>query len=85
MFDEQFVESETVLFEDYKMGPAENRAMFFYYEMRSKLDDLSKQLDRLMDEYRENPTPDKYEPEPLSNESKQAAESADNQRSHVAE
>ena len=69
MFNEQFVEPETVLFDDYKIGPAENRACFFYYEMRSKLDDLSKLLDQLMDEYRKNPVPDKS----LSDESKQAA------------
>ena len=53
MFNEQFVEPDTVLFENYKIDPSESRACFFYYEMRSKLDDLSKLLHRLMDEYRE--------------------------------
>jgi len=62
MFDEQFVEPETALFEVPKMGPAENRACFFYYEMRSKLDDLSKLLHRLMDEYRQANTKGTEEP-----------------------
>ncbi len=42
MFDEQFVEPNTILFEEYKVSPAETRACFFYYEMKNKLNDLSK-------------------------------------------
>ncbi len=71
MFDKQFVEPNTILFEEYKVSPAETRACFFYYEMKNKLNDLSKLLYRLADDYRKNPIPEK--PKPVSDESKKAA------------
>ena len=63
MFDEQFILD--------RVGGDDKRACFFYYEMRNKLDELSKLLYRLVDRYRKNPIPDK--PKPLSDESKNAA------------
>ena len=53
MFDEQFGQNQ--------FGPEDPRAVFFYYEMRSKVDDLTKLLCRLGDDYDKNPIPDKSE------------------------
>ncbi len=53
MFDEQFGQNQ--------FGPEDKRAVFFYYEMRNKVDDLSKLLYRLGDDYDKNPIPDKSE------------------------
>ena len=53
MFDAEFGEDD--------LGPGDKRVAFYYYEMTSKMDDLSKLLYRLFDDYRENPIPEKRE------------------------
>ena len=50
MFDEEFGMNQ--------YGPEDTRAVFYYYEMRNKVEDLQKLLIRLYDEYRKNPLAD---------------------------
>ena len=53
MFDEDFGQNQ--------FGPEDARAVFFYYEMKNKINDLTKLLFRLGDDYDKNPKPDKSE------------------------
>ena len=50
MFDEEYGMNQH--------GPEDPRAVFYYYEMRNKVEDLQKLLIRLHDEYRKNPLAD---------------------------
>jgi len=50
MFDEEFGMNQH--------GPEDPRAVFYYYEMRNKVEDLQKLFIRLHDDYRKNPLAD---------------------------
>ena len=43
------------MFDEYYEEDNDSRATFFYYEMRSKVDDLTILLNKLWAEYRKNP------------------------------
>lgn len=60
MFDEEFVMNQH--------GPEDERAAFFYYEMRNKVEDLQKLFYKLHDEYRKNPIPDVKKPDTVKHE-----------------
>ena len=53
MFDDEFGEDH--------FGPGDKRVAFYYFEMTSKMDDLTKLLYRLCGDYQENPIPEKRE------------------------
>ena len=60
MFDEEFVMNQH--------GPEDERAAFYYYEMRNKVEDLQKLFLKLYDEYRKNPIPDAEKAETVKQE-----------------